>query len=173
MVYTPEGFTDNSPIYTMTSTPVMKPSAQKSLCMFTNILEVKNKTAHRQVGAAKSKCKAIKFVNSLWALKPNRKLNSNIDEQIKNSLNTWIMYHPHVMQSPIANDCLKVKTYGHTEPQLVPKLLLQVSVIELHKNLVSATIYGGIKEAIDEDDNIIISDSTLRSLLSTQCVMSP
>ena len=40
---TPGAFTDNSPISPMTSTPVKKPSAQKSLCMFTNILEVKTK----------------------------------------------------------------------------------------------------------------------------------
>ena len=78
------------------------------------------------------------------------------------------MHHPQVVQSPIVNACLKVKIYGHTEPQLVPKLLLQVSVRELNKNLVSATIYGGIKEARDEDDNIIISSSTLRSLLPPQ-----
>ena len=46
--------------------------------------------------------------------------------------------------------------------------LLQVSVRELHNNLVSATIYGGLKEAMDEDDHIIISYSTLRSLLPPQ-----
>ena len=32
----------------------------------------------------------------------------------------------------------------------------------------SATIYGVLKEARDVDNNIIISDSTLRSLLPTQ-----
>ena len=61
-----------------------------------------------------------------------------------------------------------MKIDGSNEPQLVPKLLLQVSVRELHNNLVSATIDGGIKESIDEDDNIIISDATLRSLLPPQ-----
>ena len=78
------------------------------------------------------------------------------------------MNHPQVVQSPIANDCLKVKFYGYTEPQLFPKLLLQVSVRELYNNLVSTTIYCGLKEARDEDDNIIISDSTLRSLFPPQ-----
>ena len=34
MVSTPEVFTDDSPISTMTSTPVNKPSARKSLCIF-------------------------------------------------------------------------------------------------------------------------------------------
>ena len=37
---TPEGVTDNSPNVHMTSTRVKKPSARKSLCLFTNILDV-------------------------------------------------------------------------------------------------------------------------------------
>ena len=45
----------------MTSTPVKKPSARKSLCLFINTLDVKKKTAASQVGAAKSKRKAIKY----------------------------------------------------------------------------------------------------------------
>ena len=72
------------------------------------------------------------------------------------------------MQSPIANYFLRVKIDGYTETQLVPKHLLQVSIRELYNNIVSATKYGGLKEAIDEDDNIIIIDSMLRSLLPTK-----
>ena len=52
-----------------------------------------------------------------------------------------------------------------TEPQLIPKLSLQVSVTELHNSGVSGPNYGVIKDAKYEDDNIIISDSTFRSLL--------
>ena len=65
MVSTLEGVTDNSPNAPMTSTPVKKPSASKSLCLFTNILNVKPKTAKRCIGAEKSKPIAIKFGNSL------------------------------------------------------------------------------------------------------------
>ena len=72
------------------------------------------------------------------------------------------------MQSPISNDSLKVKIDGYTELQLVPKLLLHVSVRELHNNLVSYTKDGGLKEARDEYDHILISDSTLRSLMPPQ-----
>ena len=43
-----------------------------------------------------------------------------------------------------------------------------MSVRELHNRLVSATIDGELKEARDKDDNIIIIDSTLRSLLPPQ-----
>ena len=55
------------------------------------------------------------------------------------------MRHPQVVQPPIVNDFPKMEIYGYTEPQLVPRTLLQVSVRELHKNLISATKYGGLK----------------------------
>ena len=81
---------------------------------------------------------------------------------------TWITRHPQVVQSPIYNDCLKVVLDYQTEHKLVPKLLLQVSVRELHNSLVSDPKDGGLKYARDEDGKIIISDSTLRSLLPSQ-----
>ena len=97
-----------------------------------------------------------------------KKGHSKINEQIKRNLYTWITRHPQVVQSPISNDCLKVVLYDQPEPQLVPKLLLQVSVRELHNSLVSDPNDGGLKDARDEDGKIIISDSTLRSLLPPQ-----
>ena len=106
--------------------------------------------------------------NSLWTNKKKRKGHSKINEQIKRNLYTWRTLHPQVFQSPISNDCLKVVLYDQTEPQLVPKLLLQVSIRELPNSLVSDPNDGGIKDARDEDGKIIISDSTLRSLLPPQ-----
>ena len=78
------------------------------------------------------------------------------------------MHHPQVVQSPIANDCMKVKIYGHTELQLVPTLLLQVSVRKIYNNLFSDTYNGGLKEARYEENNIIIIDSTLHSIFPPQ-----
>ena len=49
---------------------------------------------------------------------------------------------------------------GHTRPQNFPIFLLQVSVRELHNSFVNDPDDGGIKEARDADNNIIISDST-------------
>ena len=43
-----------------------------------------------------------------------------------------------------------------------------MSVGEPHNSLVSDPNDGGLKDAGDEDDKIIISDSTLRSLLPPQ-----
>ena len=55
MVSTTEVVTDKSTNVPMTSTTVKKTSARKSLCLFTNILNVKKKTAKRRIVAAKSK----------------------------------------------------------------------------------------------------------------------
>ena len=57
---------------------------------------------------------------------------------------------------------------NQTEPQLVPKLLLQVSIRELYNSLVSDPNDGGLKDARDEYGKMIISDSTLRLLLPPQ-----
>ena len=100
--------------------------------------------------------------------KKQKKGHSKITEQIKRNLYTRITRHPQVVQSPISNDCLKIVLYDQPEPQLVPKLLLRVSVIELHNSLVSDPNDGGLKDARDEYGKIIISDSTLRSLLPPQ-----
>ena len=58
--------------------------------------------------------------------------------------------------------------YLQTEPQRVPKLLLQVSVRELNNSVVIDINDGGLKDAPNEDGKTIISDSTLRSLLPPQ-----
>ena len=71
MVSNPEGFTDNSPRYLMTPTPVKKLSARKSLCLFTNILYVKKKNAICRVGAAKSNLKEIKAGTMTWEMSTN------------------------------------------------------------------------------------------------------
>ena len=80
MVSTPEGVTDYSPNIPMTSIPFKKPIARKSLCLFTNILDVIPKTEKRLIVAAKSKRRAIKVGNSLWNKKKKRKGHSKINE---------------------------------------------------------------------------------------------
>ena len=100
----------------------------------------------------------MKVGNSLWTKEKKLKGHSQINEQIKRNMYTWIARNPQVFQSPISNDCLKVILDYQTEPQLVPKLLLQVSVRELHNSLVSDTNDGGIKDVRDEYGKTIISD---------------
>ena len=80
----------------------------------------------------------------------------------------WITPNPQVVQPPIYNNGIKVIFDDQIEPQLVTEFSLQVSVRELHNSLVSDKNDGGLKKCRDEDDTIIISDSTLHSLLPTQ-----
>ena len=68
----------------------------------------------------------------------------------------------------IANDCIKLSIYEQVEPQLVPNCLLQVLFIELHSIMAISPEDSVIKEAIDEDNNIIISDSTFCKILPSQ-----
>ena len=56
------------------------------------------------------------------------KRHPKINDHIKHNIYTWIARHPQVFQSPIFNYCLKVIFDNQTEPQMVPKLLLWVSV---------------------------------------------
>ena len=72
---TPEGVTDNSPNMHLTSSPVKKPSARKSLCLFTNILDVQPKIEKRRFVAAKSRRKSMKVCNSIWTNKTKRKVH--------------------------------------------------------------------------------------------------
>ena len=71
MVSTSEGVTQDSPNVPMPSTSVQKTSDRKSLCLFTNILNVKHKTEKRHVGAVNAKHRAMKVDNSLWTNKKN------------------------------------------------------------------------------------------------------
>ena len=86
MVSTQEGVTDETPNVPMTSTPVKKRSARKSLCLFTNTLNIKQKAEKRHIGAAKSKRRALKVRNSMCTNKQKRKGHSKINEHIKCNL---------------------------------------------------------------------------------------
>ena len=90
------------------------------------LLDVKQKIAKHHIVSAESKHRAMKLGNSLWIKGKKRKWHSKINDQIKRYLYAWITLHTQVVQSPISNDCLKVMLDDQTEPQIVPKLLLQV-----------------------------------------------
>ena len=93
---------------------------------------------------------ALKLGNILWTNKTKPKGDSKINEQIKINLYAWITWHPQFVQFPIFNYCIKVMSDDKTEPQLVPKHLLPVSVRELHNILVSDPNDGVLKDARDE-----------------------
>ena len=75
MVSTPKIFTDNSPMPPGTSMIGRNPISRNSLCIFTEVLGVKNRTATYQVGAAKPKRKLIRAGSMLWLSIPKRRVH--------------------------------------------------------------------------------------------------
>jgi len=69
-----------------------------------------------------------------------------------------------VKEPPIANDTIQLigedgKTFSAC------KLLLEISVRELHNDMIKPVSEGGLEGAIDDDGKQIVSDTMLRSLL--------
>ena len=72
MIYTPEGFADNSPISPGQYVTV-KSQVQKIALSIFQVLDVKQKTDVRRVGAAKSKRKEITTGSMLWSIITKRR----------------------------------------------------------------------------------------------------
>ena len=79
MVFTPDIFNYNSPMSPGPYMIVRNPSAGKSLHIFTEVLDVKNKAAVHQVGADKSKRKAIRAGSMLWSRITNSRGHTKIN----------------------------------------------------------------------------------------------
>ena len=136
MVSTPWVFPENIPMSYGPYVSIKQPKVRKSLRKFTTTLDVKPKTVIRRLCAAKSKRKEIRAGSNLWYNIPKRKVRTKVNEQVTSELYHWNTRHPEIVQSPIANDCLKINIDGQTTPQLVPNLLLQLSVRDLHNIMV-------------------------------------
>ena len=165
MVSTPEGCTENSPVSSLLFVTVKQPNTRK---WCSEKMDFKPKSAVRSLCDSNLKRRAIIVVSMLWSIISKQCGHTTINECIKRDIYNWILQHPQVIQSPIANDCLKLYIDGQAEPQLVPKLLLHVSAIELYNSMVSLPEEGGLKEAREAEDKFITSDSTLRNILPPQ-----
>ena len=89
----------------------------------------------------------------LWYSIQKQHIHNKINECIKKALYKCIIHNPQVVRSPIDNDCLKLSMYGKVVPQLVTRLLLQVSVRVLNNSMVITPEEGGVKEAREAEDN--------------------
>ena len=73
-----------------------------------------------------------------------------------------------MVESPIANETILVCNLETGQKERVNKLLLQISIWELHNDMLLPPDQGGFKEAWDETGNARISDTALRALLPEQ-----
>ena len=128
MVSTPELCNNNSPMTPNQYDPTKKPSARKLLHQFWEKLDVKHKTAVRRLCAAKENFKANRTDNTLWSNISKRNVHTKINQNFKEALYNWILHHPQVVKSTIANNFLYVSFDGNSEKQLIPNFFLQVYV---------------------------------------------
>ena len=83
----------------------------------------------------------------------------------------WIINHPHVISSPIPRDTVLVnvpQTNGTIVKERVGKLLLEVSVRELHQDLLKPPPIGISEIYCKLTNNILVSERYLRNLLPPQ-----
>jgi hypothetical protein len=106
--------------------------------------------------------------NASWSRVKPRKGFTKITLEIREKLNQWILGHPRVIQSPITNDTLLIRNRETGVITRVPKLLIEISIRELHNDLIELPESGGLAEARDAEGKVIISDSMLRCLLPPQ-----
>ena len=71
----------------------------------------------------------------LWSSIAKRRGHTKINQNIKEDFYNYILYHPQVVQYPIEDYCPYVSIGGNPEIGLTPKLLLKVSVRELHSSI--------------------------------------
>jgi hypothetical protein len=83
-------------------------------------------------------------------------------------LHAWVLNHPHVVDSPIARDMLLIKDPETGRKVRTGKILLEVSVRELHNDLLDLPANGGLDCARSAEGKVLISDTALRYLLPPQ-----
>jgi hypothetical protein len=103
-----------------------------------------------------------------WSNVQSRKGYSKVSPEVRSKFLEWFMNHPNVVESPIVNETIFVKNIVTGQKERVNKLLLQISIRELHNDMLLPPDQGGFAEAWDERGAARISDTALRALLPEQ-----
>ena len=165
MLYTPWVINYSSPMYIGTLGTIKNPSERKFLSQFSAQLNFKQQTDVHRMGAIKKKHITIIMGIPLWFSIPKQKGHTK-------KLNL-VLHNSKVVQYPLVNYFLKVSIDGQIETQVVREILFNMSVREIHKNMVSPPYEWVLKEARDKHINIIISDSVLQNILTPQLKKIP
>ena len=96
----------------------------------------------------------------------SRKGYSKVSRALREKLYDWILKHPEIINSPISNDTILIRNPTNANEKIrVGKLLHNISIQELHNDLMAEPPLG-LKEALDQKGNCLISDTSLNSLMS-------
>ena len=126
-------------------------------------------TGYRKLKEASTKRKIIFDENgegiTKWSTVKKRKKYCKISSELRTAVVKWLLDHPHIIPSPIYNDTLFLKDASNNNSKIrISKYLRQVSIRELHNNLLSDPPKG-ISEVYDDSGKPIISDTAFRTLL--------
>ena len=106
-----------------------------------------------------------------WSVISHRKSYDTKQSTLYSSLLDWVLNHPHVISSPIYKDTLIVKVPtadgGYTKER-VGKLLLEISVRELHDDMSKEPPIGFSGAYCNITKKLLISERHLRSILPPQ-----
>ena len=118
MVWTTEGLTGKIPMSVVTPGINKKTTTRKPIHQFSELFDVKEKTTVLRLGFSKTKRKATRKGIYLWYTIQKRTWYIKINACLKQTMHDWILQHTHIVESPIANDCVKVSVDGKTENKL-------------------------------------------------------
>ena len=116
----------------------------------------KENQAKRDLLKLRSKRNGVVPTGTLFSQVVKSKGWTKVNKELEEKVHSFIVTHPNVVQSPTMNDYVRVK--DKDDPSVlheVPKLLLQVSIRELHNDLIEQ-----LPEA-SKDGIPLVSDTSL------------
>jgi hypothetical protein len=153
----------------MAASPDQKPGPKRKTLI--EAIGIPVSTGYRLMANAEKKRRLLSenTVDSVsWANVQSRKGYSKVSPEIRSKFLEWFMAHPYVVESPISNETVLVHNLLTGAKERVNKLLLQISIRELHNDMLLPPDQGGFVDAWDESGNPRISDTALRALLPEQ-----
>ena len=106
-----------------------------------------------------------------WSIISQRNKYNTQQNSLNRLLFEWILNHPHIISSPIHRDTVLVKVTQPNEltiKERVGKLLLEISVRELHQDLLKPPPTGLSAIYCNSTKNLLVSERYLRNILPPQ-----
>ena len=109
--------------------------------------------------------------DTTWSIVSHRQKYNTQQNSINLALFEWIVNHPHVISSPIHRDTVLVNVHrpnGDVVKERVGKLLLEISIRELHQDMMKPPPTGLHQVYCKVTKKCIISESYLRNIIPPQ-----
>ena len=148
-------------------------SNKNMINMLYNRTSLSRSSARRLV--IKANQRRIKLSNAekdtTWSIISHRTKYNTHQSSLSKPLFEWIVNHPHVISSPLHKDTVVVKvpaSNGQVLKERVGKLLLEISIRELHQDLLQPPPVGLADVYCKSSKKCLISESFLRNIIPPQ-----